>query len=287
MNEMQHMVNSGIKEYLFEFLKTENIKNIDCIENIADYEVINHNEYVKKENYKYINYIPIQLYNPKTKEILTILQQSVSKNTFKIRKSQTSLEFDENLEEFLNKYKGPERDGLMKYKAIEFSNDRKVESLGNYNIPNSVSLNNYLTGMIVDDNKEVLYEKLKVINKTQIGNLDKPEDIMVKTLLGKVVFNKNYRNKLLKQMEYYYYYKDYETSKKLAANVVLVFEWFITANISLVDKLEALYIGQGADEIGDSDNTRDNGESIKKGLKKEVMTIKKLIDKCNQHLYKD
>lgn len=277
---------TGIKDYLFEFLKTENIKNIDAIEHIDDYQVINYNEHLKKANYKYINYIPIQLYNPKTKEILTILQQSVSKKTFKIRKSQTSFEFDENLEEFLNKYKGPERDSLMKYKTIEFSNDGKLVSLGNYNIPNSVSLNNYLTEMTRDNNNEALYEKLKVINKTLIANLDKAEDIMLKNLLSKVVFNKNYRNKLLRQMEYYYYYKDYETSRKLATNVVLVFEWFIASNNSIADKLEALDIDQGDDESRELDTIRDNGESIKKGLKKEIMIIKKLIDKCNKKIYK-
>ncbi|OBA25279.1 hypothetical protein HANVADRAFT_8128 [Hanseniaspora valbyensis NRRL Y-1626] len=275
-----------VKEYLFEVLKSEHIKNIDTIENLNEYKVINYNinftEESKTNDFKYINYIPIQLFNPNTNELLTVLQQSVSKNSFKIRKSQTLIEFNNNLEEYLHTYKGPERDAIMKYTAIDFTKVDDVNINGNYNIPNNISLHSYLTKLSDEDQ---LNEKLDEIDQKDILSINKIEDILLKNLISKVIFNKNYRSKLIRQIEYYYYYKDYETAKKLASNVVVIYEWFINVQNSTENKFKKLTINETKEEeIEEEEDNDDNfdKEKIKKGLEREIIIVKKIIEKCNQ-----
>ncbi|XBW37104.1 hypothetical protein QEN19_002682 [Hanseniaspora menglaensis] len=273
-----------VKKYLFDFLNSENIKNIDVFENLDEFKVINYNinftEDKRKSDFKYINYIPIQLYNENTNEILTVLQQSVAKNTFKIRKSQTLLEFDANVDEFLTLYKGPERDAIMKFKTFETSESNFIKSRGNYNIPNSMSLYLYLTDLECNG---LVNEKINEINTKSILEIDNVNEIMLKNLVSKVVFNKNYRNKLLRQIEYYYYYKDYETAKKLATNVSIVFSWFMNSDLSLESKLQELNIEENVED--DLVETTENQNiNIKKGLTKELATIQKVIGKCDQKL---
>lgn len=261
---------SDVKKYLFEFLKTEHIKNIDVIaKDINAFKVSNYNINNKQKiandtekAFKYINYIPIQLINEETKEILIVLQQSVSKNTYKIRKSQTIQDFNENLDEYLNKYHGPERDDLEKFK--QFDSDSHS---GNYNIPNNTKLYDYL--MKIDDRDEYL---MMVFNK-DINELELFEDILIKKLISQVILNKNYRTKLITQMEYYYYYKKYQDCKKLAGVAVILYQWYIKYELILQNKLTELSL---------SDEEGATNKSISPGLIKEVEIIQKLINKCDK-----
>ncbi|OBA28853.1 hypothetical protein HANVADRAFT_486, partial [Hanseniaspora valbyensis NRRL Y-1626] len=99
------------------------------------------------------------------------------------------------------------------------------------------------------------------------------------------IFNKNYRSKLIRQIEYYYYYKDYETAKKLASNVVVIYEWFINVQNSTENKFKKLTINETKEEeIEEEEDNDDNcdKEKIKKGLEREIIIVKKIIEKCNQ-----
>lgn len=268
----QYIETSDVKQYLLDFLSTEHIKNIDSIvEDINAFKVINYNINNKnkiakdtEKSYKYINYIPIQLVNEETKEILIVLQQSVSKNTYKIRKSQTIDEFNKNLDEYLNTYKGPERDSIDKFKQFDMN-----DLSGNYNIPNNTMLYDYLMKIADTDNYLMsLYNK-------DINELEKIEDIFIKKLIGNVIFNKNYRTKLITQMEYYYYYRNYNDCKKLAEVVVLLYKWYINNELLLQNQITEL-------TIDDEDGENTNNKSISKGLQKEIETIEKLIKKCEK-----
>ena len=259
-----------VKQYLFDFLKTDHIKNIDTIvDDINTFKVCNYNisnkEKIAKDTerlFKYINYIPIQLVNESTKEVLIVLQQSVSKNTYKIRKSQTYEDFNKNLDEYLNKFKGPERDSIDKFKQFDLT-----DHSGNYNIPNHTILDDYLNNIENQD------DYLMGIFYKDISELEKLEDIFIKKIINVVIFNKIYRTKLITQMEYYYHYRNYENCRKLANVVTILYRWYIKNELLLQNKLHELC-------LDDEDIEDTSSKSISFGLTKEVESIEKLIKKC-------
>lgn len=265
-----YISNVDVKQYLFDYLKTDHIKNIDTIvDDINTFKICNYNisnkEKIAQDTerlFKYINYIPIQLVNESTKEVLIVLQQSVSKNTYKIRKSQTYEDFNKNLDEYLNKFKGPERDSIDKLKQFDLS-----DLSGNYNIPNHTMLYDYLKGIENQD------DYLMDTYYNDISKLEKLEDIFIKKIINVVIFNKIYRTKLITQMEYYYYYRNYDDCKKLANVVVILYKWYIKNELLLQNRLHDISL-----ENEDIEDT--NSKSISFGLSKEIESIEKLIKKC-------